>query len=368
MRGQGERARRVDRQARRGWPGAAGCPPTARPRHCRLGVRPGVGQAATHPGRRRRALCSRVTTTRVIARTRPGTVGSPNGSAYASRSPISAVGNARVPSLSLSRRTTTPGAGPCGAAVAPASGESTAYRGTRNGARTRLPRPAPSGRANATAIAASAAEQNHFSPLIRHDPSAAGRPSVVVRRQSEPPCDSVIHCPLVIAVSGSVEISRGSQASRTAASTSGVISSAAAPSAIATGQENVADSGPYRCSRACWTTRAAAPQRAARRRQVGQGDHGVPGGGGPLRLPAGAGVDPVDAGAPRVVADQRRRVGLGVGVRGAQRPDDVGGQRVQPPSRGGVPVLTEQPASARTAAADHRRTGRRCPAPAARGG
>ena len=61
---------------------------------------------------------------------------------------------------------------------------------------------------------------------------------------SEPPCDSVIHWPLLIAWSGSVDSSRGSQASRTDASTSGRLSSAAAPSLIATGQEKVADSAP----------------------------------------------------------------------------------------------------------------------------
>jgi hypothetical protein len=48
----------------------------------------------------------------------------------------------------------------------------------------------------------------------------------------------------VIASAGSVEISRGSQAARTASSIPGRRSSAAAPSAIATGQVNVADSGP----------------------------------------------------------------------------------------------------------------------------
>ncbi len=80
----------------------------------------------------------------------------------------------------------------------------------------------------AIAMAESMAEQNHFSPWIRHDPSAAGRPVVWARPTSEPPCDSVIHCPLVIATAGSVDSSRGSQASRTASSTSDRDSSAAA--------------------------------------------------------------------------------------------------------------------------------------------
>jgi hypothetical protein len=107
-----------------------------------------------------------------------------------------------------------------------------------------LPVTAECGRTSATAIAESMAEQNHFSPWMRHEPSAAGWPVVVARPTSEPPCDSVIHWPLVIAVAGSVESSRGSQASRTASSTSERDSSAAAPSAIATGQVNTADSGP----------------------------------------------------------------------------------------------------------------------------
>jgi hypothetical protein len=64
------------------------------------------------------------------------------------------------------------------------------------------------------------------------------------RAMSDPPCDSVIHWPLVIATSGSVETSRVSQVSWTAGSIPGRLSSAAAPSAIATGQVNVADSGP----------------------------------------------------------------------------------------------------------------------------
>src|SRR5215467_7711390 len=131
-----------------------------------------------------------------------------------------------------------------------------AYGGTRNGASARLPAPAPSGRASATAIAESAAEQNHFSPVSRHTPPSWAA-VVVDRDTSEPPCDSVIHCPLVTAVSGSVDTSLGSHVSRASPPVSGRDSSAAAPSAIATGQENVADSGPYRCSSACCTTRAA---------------------------------------------------------------------------------------------------------------
>jgi hypothetical protein len=109
----------------------------------------------------------------------------------------------------------------------------------------RLPSAAPAGRASATAIAESIAEQNHFSPVSRQVPvPSSGRAVVVDREMSEPPCDSVIHWPLVIATSGSVEISRVSHRSCTAGSISGRLSSAAAPSAIATGQVNVADSGP----------------------------------------------------------------------------------------------------------------------------
>ena len=89
--------------------------------------------------------------------------------------------------------------------------------------------------------------------------TSVGRAVVVEREMSDPPCDSVIHWPLVMARSGSVDSSRGSHASRTAGSTSSRDSSAAAPSLMATGQENIADSGPYRCSNACWTTRAVGP-------------------------------------------------------------------------------------------------------------
>src|SRR5690606_27611958 len=187
-------------------------------------------------------------------RTRPGVAGSPSGSAYASSRPTSAVGSARVPSLSLSRRIRTPGAGARGSVPAGASGESAAYRGTRNGASVRLPGGAPSGRASATATGASTAEQNHLSPASSHAPSPRGRAVVVAPDRSDPPVDSVIHWPLVIATAGSGEGNRGRQAPRTEASTSGWHSSAAAPSDIATGQEKVADSGPYTCSSACWTT------------------------------------------------------------------------------------------------------------------
>src|SRR6266540_2818288 len=190
------------------------------------------------------ALCRRVTTTKVIIRASPGWPGSPSGTAGTLRSPTSAVGRARVPSLSFSRCSVIP----------------SASRDTRNGASVRLPAAAPCGRANATAIAESMAEQNHFSPDSRQL-SPVRTATVLVRERSEPPWDSVIHWPLVIAVSGSVETRRGSQASRTAGSISGRDSSAAAPSVIATGQLKVAHSGPYRCSRACCTTRAPAPQR-----------------------------------------------------------------------------------------------------------
>src|SRR5215475_4183767 len=198
------------------------------------------------------ALCSRVTTTSVIMRDSPPAYGSPAGCPAAPSSPISAVGTARVPNLSLRRCSRRPGAG---------ATPSAAYRGTTNGARVRLPGAAPSGRASATAISASAAEQNHFSPVSRQASSVpvGGRALVVEREMSDPPCDSVIHCPLVIACAGSVDTSLGNQASRTDGSTSSRDSNAAAPSLIATGQENTADSGPYRCSSACCTTRAVGP-------------------------------------------------------------------------------------------------------------
>jgi hypothetical protein len=130
--------------------------------------------------------------------------------------------------------------------VKPDSGESAAYRGMRKGASPLLPFTPGCGRTSATAIAESMAEQNHFSPWMRHEPSAAGWPVVVARPTSDPPWDSVIHCPLVMATAGSVAIRRGNQASRRLESTSERESRAAAPSAIATGHVNVADSGPYR--------------------------------------------------------------------------------------------------------------------------
>src|SRR4051812_26401205 len=141
------------------------------------------------------------------------------------------------------------------------SGESSAYRGIRNGARARLPPPAERGWTSAIAIAESMAEQNHFSPVIRQEPSPAGVPTVLARPTSEPPWDSVIHWPLVTATAGSVVVSRSSHGLATELSTSERDSNAAAPSAIATGQVKVADSGPYRCSSACCTTRAPDPQR-----------------------------------------------------------------------------------------------------------
>src|SRR5262249_24634591 len=115
------------------------------------------------------------------------------------------------------------------------------------GASPRLPPAAvPSGRASATAIAESAAEQNHFSPVSRHrlSPAVGGRADVDERGMSGPPWGSGIHWPLQIASRGAGESSPGSHASRTAGSTSSRASSAAAPSLIATGQLNTADSGP----------------------------------------------------------------------------------------------------------------------------
>src|SRR5690606_41489987 len=115
------------------------------------------------------------------------------------------------------------------------------------------------GGAAGTATGAWPAGQSPLSPASGHAPSPRGRAVVVAPDRSDPPVDSVIHWPLVIATSGSVEVNRGSQASRIEASTSGWHSRAAAPSDIATGQEKVADSGPYTCSSAWWTTRVAEP-------------------------------------------------------------------------------------------------------------
>nr|BFE58679.1 hypothetical protein GCM10020063_032050 [Dactylosporangium thailandense] len=121
------------------------------------------------------------------------------------------------------------------------------------------------------------------------------------------------------------------------------VSSAAAPSAIATGHENVADSGPHTCRSACCTTRAPGPPRVAGLGKVRQRDHAVTRRRRPLRLPAGRGVDPLDPLAPPVEAGQRRRVRLGVVMRGAQRPEHLRGQVRQALLRGRVPVLAQKP-------------------------
>ena len=249
------------------------------------------------------ALCSRVTTTSVIIRASPPLVRVADRAARRRRrSPTSAVGTARVPSLSLSR-CRRPRRRRVRRGGEPGSGESAAYRGTRNGARPgcrgRRPRAGPARPPSPSR----SAEQNHFSPVSRHEPSAAGRPVVVARPTSEPPCDSVIHWPLVIAVAGSVEMQPGQPG----------VAHAPGPHRSGTaarrrrrpsrpGRRTSPTPGPYRCSRACWTTRAPAPhvrgprpgtagrpRRARRRRRAG-------------RSQPAADLDPVDPGAPRVVA------------------------------------------------------------------
>src|SRR5664280_170403 len=209
------------------------------------------------------ALCSRVTSTRRIIRGSPGAAGSPTGQASASSRPTSALGSARVPSLSLSRCRRRPVAV---VQVPPAwPGEpaaTSASRGTTQQASPREPAGAPSSRASTTATSLVTAEQNHFSPLSRQPPSAPRLARVLVRPTSLPPVASVIHCPLVQATAGSRLSSRGSTRFRNSAATPSDCSTVTAPSVIATGQLYVADSGANRCSSASCTTRAPAPQLA----------------------------------------------------------------------------------------------------------
>ena len=200
--GQRERAGRVDRRGCPGWPGAAASRRAASAGDpARAGVRRG-----RRPGPRRippaaaAALCSRVTTTSVIIRTRPRLAGSPSGRAYASSQADLGGGQRPGAELVLEPVQATPGAGASGAA-SPASGESAAYRGTRNGASTRLPRAGavrPGQRHRHRRV------DGRAEPLLAGEPPGAvrrpARAVVVERPTSEPPCDSVIHCPLVIAV------------------------------------------------------------------------------------------------------------------------------------------------------------------------
>ena len=137
----------------------------------------------------------------------------------------SAVGTLRVPSLSFSRFTTMPGAS------APRSSRT----GTKNSARPAEPGGLPSGRARVSAISAVVAEVNHLVPDSRQLPSASWRATVSDSPTSEPPVRSVIHCPEVHAVAGSVDRSRGT--ARAISAWLPLSSSVrAAPSVIASGQ------------------------------------------------------------------------------------------------------------------------------------
>ena len=108
-----------------------------------------------------------------------------------------------MPSLSLSRRTTTP----CHAPSAP--------RGrAMKRVSPREPCCAPGLRANASAISDSAAEAKNFRPCSRHR-FPSGDACVCVPETSLPPAASVIHCPEVHACAGSREV-RCAKASRVA--------------------------------------------------------------------------------------------------------------------------------------------------------
>ena len=114
----------------------------------------------------------------------PSLIG-PMGQARAPSKSISAEARARVPSLSLSRLMRNPfGVDP------------SRRRGTRKQPRPRVPSGAPSGRAVTTNTSASATEQNHFSPLMRHAPgcSGSGTARAAFAPTSDPPWTSVRNC------------------------------------------------------------------------------------------------------------------------------------------------------------------------------
>ena len=94
-------------------------------------------------------------------------------------------GHGRVPSLSFSRRIRNP------FGVVPSM-----LRGTAKQPRPRVPLFAPSGRAVMTNRSASATEQNHFSPLMRHPSTTAGSGTAraTLAPTSDPPCTSVRNC------------------------------------------------------------------------------------------------------------------------------------------------------------------------------
>ena len=102
-------------------------------------------------------------------------------------------------------------------------------------ARPLPPGPLPSGRASVKAICDVIAEVNHFLPYRRHSPFASCAARVNDAPTSEPPVDSVIHCPLVQARSGSRLVSRGTACSISFALPA-TLRVRAAPSVIANGQ------------------------------------------------------------------------------------------------------------------------------------
>ena len=164
VRGQREGGLRVDGQRAPACCGATDWRSTVHPRHCARRRRPGrrPGRGASRPRRRRRCAAGSLDEGH-----HPG---QPAAGRVADRQGVRVVqphlGGRHGPGAELVLEPVQgqPGRGPSGGAVKPASGQSAAYRGTRNGARRPAARPAPSGRASATAIAESIAEQNHFSP------------------------------------------------------------------------------------------------------------------------------------------------------------------------------------------------------------
>ena len=180
---------------------------------------------------------------------------------------------------------------------------SVGVRGTRNGARLRLPAPAPSGRASATAIAESIAEQNHFSPVSRQVPPPCA-PRVVVPGDVRPALR--LGHPLA-AGDGRVRVGRDQPGQPGVADLRVDLGAGQQRRGPVGHRDRAGERGRLRPVQVQQGVleypgpRAPALPRAG---QVRQRDDGVPRRGGPQRLPAGRRLDPVDPPAPAVVADE----------------------------------------------------------------